>query len=139
MIGSDRSIKVVVEAGAGTASSSEAVSIGLIATELLINAVKHAFPDNRSGTTRVKYESSGDDWHLSVSDDGIGPVRQDGQAAPAGLGTSIVEALAHQLGARLQHSGGSNGMTVSIILAAARPGDPKRPAIEMPVRNLSRS
>ena len=78
----------------------------------------------------MKYESSGDDWHLSVSDDGIGRVRQDGQAAPTGLGTSIVEALVQQLGARLEQSGGSNGMTVSVILQAPAPATQHDPALE---------
>ena len=93
MIGSDQSIKVVVEAGAGTASSSEAVSIGLIATELLINAVKHALPGNRSGTIRVKYESSGDDWQLSVSDDSLGGSDKMVKPRPLGLAPALSKRL----------------------------------------------
>jgi two-component sensor histidine kinase len=118
MIGADRPIPVVVEAGAGSAVSAQAVSIGLIVTELLINAVKHAFPAGRSGNVRVKYDVSGPEWRLSVSDDGVGRVGEDGQPAATGLGSSIVEALAHQLDARLEISSGPQGTIVSIVHGA---------------------
>jgi two-component sensor histidine kinase len=115
MIGADRPIPVVVEAGAGSAVSAQAVSIGLIVTELLINAVKHAFPAGRSGNIRVKYDVSGPEWRLSVSDDGVGRVTADGGHLAAGLGTSIVEALAHQLDARVEISSGPQGTIVTVV------------------------
>ena len=118
MIGSDRGISVVVEAGPGSAVSAEAVSIGLIVTELLINAVKHAFPVERSGRISVRYDASGSDWRLSVSDDGVGRLSRDGQPASTGLGTSIVEALAHQLDARVGISSGADGTIVSVTHGA---------------------
>ena len=118
MIGSDRGISVVVEAGLGSAVSAEAVSIGLIVTELLINAVKHAFPVERSGRISVRYDASGSDWRLSVSDDGVGRLSRDGQPASTGLGTSIVEALAHQLDARVGISSGADGTIVSVTHGA---------------------
>ena len=119
MIATDRSVSVAVAAGPGTAASGEAVSIGLIVTELLINAVKHAFPDAISGEIRVKYDAIGSAWGLSVSDNGVGRPSQEGQPASTGLGTSIVEALAHQLDARLNISSGPQGTIVSIIHGAA--------------------
>ena len=117
MIGPERSIAVHVEAGAGSAVSGDAVSLGLIVTELLINAVKHAFPGDRSGTIRVAYNSDESEWHLSVSDDGIGRASREGQPASTGLGTSIVEALVHQLGARVEISTSPQGTSVAIIHA----------------------
>ena len=120
MIGADRPVAVVVEAGAGAAVSSQAVSIGLIVTELLINAVKHAFPADRSGKIRVGYDATGSEWRLSVSDNGVGRVSEDGQPASTGLGTSIVEALAHQLDARVEISSGPQGTTVSVVHGAGR-------------------
>ena len=48
------------------------MSLGLIVTELVINALKHAFPDQTKGTIAVDYRSSGNDWTLSVTDNGIG-------------------------------------------------------------------
>ena len=118
MIDANRSLFVVVEAGAGAAVSGQAVSIGLIVTELLINAVKHAFPAERSGKIRVRYNATGSEWRLSVSDDGVGRIGQDGDAASAGLGTSIVEALVHQLDARVAISSGPDGTTVSVAHGA---------------------
>jgi hypothetical protein len=52
---------------------------------------------------------------LSVSDDGVGRATTDGGHLAAGLGTSIVEALAHQLDARLEISSGPQGTIVSVV------------------------
>ena len=121
MIGSDRSIAVVVEAGPGAAPSNKAVSIGLIVTELLINAVKHGFPDGRSGTIRVAYGAEGSRWRLSVADEGAGRMKRDGAPTSTGLGTSIVEALAQQLDARLESSSGPRGTTVTLVHDGGQP------------------
>lgn len=95
-------------------SGDESISLGLIMTELVINALKHAFPDHRHGAIDVRYQADGEAWTLSVKDDGIGmptgPI-----AAKPGLGTSIVEALAKQLQARVDVRSGGPGTTVSII------------------------
>ena len=73
MIGEKRSVSVEVSAEEGTASSSEAVSIGLIVTESMINALKHAFPaDKKDGRIVVTYEVNGLDWKLSIADNGVG-------------------------------------------------------------------
>ena len=43
MVGERRPVSIKVQATSGAATSSEAVSLGLIVTELVINALKHAF------------------------------------------------------------------------------------------------
>jgi two-component sensor histidine kinase len=116
MIGDTRPISLKVKADPGVATSGEAVSIGLITTELVINAVKHAFSGDSQGEILVGYDVDGANWRLSVSDNGVG-LQKDGQERP-GLGTSIVEALAHQLKSRVKVSRGSPGMVVSIVHAA---------------------
>jgi two-component sensor histidine kinase len=82
-------------------------------TELVINALKHAFPDERSGTIVIDYRSSGNDWTLSVTDNGIGmPAGSD--APKAGLGTGIVEALAKNLMGKIEVSDAGPGTVVTI-------------------------
>ena len=92
--------------------------LGLIVTELVINALKHAFPDGETGEILVGYDTSGSGWRLSVSDNGRGPGLASADRH-TGLGTSIVEALARQLDAVVEKSGGPQGTTVSIVAGAA--------------------
>jgi len=61
-----------VEAGEGTDDLRAAVSMGLIATELVINALKACLPGGDKGTIVVGFESTASAWRLSVSDDGVG-------------------------------------------------------------------
>lgn len=82
-------------------------------TELVINALKHAFPDERTGTIVIDYRSSGDDWTLSVADNGIG-IPRGGDAPKAGLGTGIVEALSKNLMGEIQLSDAGPGTAVTI-------------------------
>jgi chemotaxis protein methyltransferase CheR len=98
MVGDSRSITLKVQAESGMALSNEAVSIGLIVTELVINALKHAFVGNRtSGEIVIRYDVAEPSWRLTVSDNGIGKATANSEKATPGLGTSIVEALAKQL------------------------------------------
>lgn len=87
------------------------VSLGLVVTELVINALKHAFPDGRHGKITVDYGSEGADWTLSVADNGVGMPAQPDAAKP-GLGTNIVQALAKQLDARISVLDGTPGTAV---------------------------
>ena len=106
-------LTVTMEDGGAQVSADAAMSIGLIVTELVINALKHAFPGQRRGHIDVAYRADGPNWLLSVSDDGVGFPKDPG-SAPAGLGTSIVQALAQQLRADVRVVGTSPGTRVEI-------------------------
>lgn len=118
MIGDDRQEALHVVADKGFVASADAVNIGLIVTELVINALKHAFPDGSArGVVIVRYEANGTDWKISVSDNGAGKPGGIAPDAKGGLGTSLVNALAHQLDAQVSATSGADGMTVSITHA----------------------
>jgi two-component sensor histidine kinase len=118
MIGDTRPISLKVCGDTGSAASRQAECLGLIVTELVMNALKHAFPNDKSDDQiAVRYDAAGTNWKVSVADNGIG--RPDGVFAQAriGLGTSIVKALAHQLGAQVETLAGPSGTTVSVTRA----------------------
>ena len=118
MIGDVRPISLQVVGEGGNATSRQAESLGLIATELVMNALKHAFPDEKTeGRITVAYDTAGTNWKLSVSDNGVG--KPDGVFAQGktGLGTGIIKALAQQLGAQVETLAGPEGTTVSITHA----------------------
>ena len=101
-----------------TATSRDAESLGLIVTELVINAIKHAFNGTtKDGQIAVAFDVSGTDWKLSVTDNGIGT--PDGVFAQpkTGLGTGIVNALAKQLNAKVETVSGPRGTSVSVTHA----------------------
>lgn len=129
MIGEGRSIVLDVRVGEGRATSSEAVSLGLIVTELMINALKHAFPGARQGNKIiVLYEANASGWRLTLSDNGVGKLDENSPLARIGLGTSIVAALAEQLHARVETIANASGTSVSVTHAtfdtAAEPCSP---------------
>jgi two-component sensor histidine kinase len=76
MIRDPTQLSLVVNADDSYVTANASVSIGLIVTELVINALKHAFPDHRRGVIVIDYRSQGKSWKLSVSDDGVGMPRQ---------------------------------------------------------------
>jgi two-component sensor histidine kinase len=120
MIGDRRPLAIKVQATSGRAVSAEAVSLGLIVTELVINALKHGFQGEEEGEILVSYDAQDSGWRLSVSDTGSGAQEESGEAPYIGLGTSIVEALAHQLNATVQKASGNWGTTVTITAPAVR-------------------
>ncbi|RVH02761.1 sensor histidine kinase [Sinorhizobium meliloti] len=113
MIADPSRLSIHVSADDSAVEADVSVSLGLIVTELVINALKHAFPDERPGTILIDYRSSGRDWTLSVADNGIGMAA--GHDAPkAGLGTGIVEALVKNLDGEITLSDAGPGTMVTI-------------------------
>lgn len=116
MIGPNQNIKIVVSAGQGTLPSSQAVSLGLIVTELVINSIKYAFPTARvSAQVSITFEMKRFEWKLAVSDNGGGrSIAHEGKAK-GGLGTALIAALAKQLEASLSEVSSADGLKVEVI------------------------
>ena len=100
LIGDANQVTLSVEGGEGVIDARVSVSLGLIVTELVINALKHAFPDGRAGKITVDYNFHGPNWVLWVRDDGVGlpataPTRALSEPADSGGDSHGAASLIH--------------------------------------------
>jgi PAS domain S-box-containing protein len=94
--------------------SGQAAPLALIVNELLSNALRHAFPGGRVGRIHVSVRRDGGDYHVEVSDDGVGA--DWSRAGPQSSGRYIIELLAKQLRARLVFEDAEPGTRATVCL-----------------------
>jgi len=93
-----RRIELFTRIGDMELDLDQAVCVGLIVNELVTNAVKHAFPDQRAGTVHVEFEWDPDGaCVLSVHDDGVGLPASIDFANCSSMGLQLVHDLTQQL------------------------------------------
>jgi len=95
----------------------QAVPCGLIINELVSNALKHGFPDERQGTITVEfYPNEPSALTLRITDDGIGLPRSIDPTQAHTLGLQLVRNLADQLRGRLSFEPGkTSGIVCTIV------------------------
>jgi two-component system, sensor histidine kinase PdtaS len=109
-----RPIAVTVNAEQILLRDDKAVSVGLIVNELVTNAFKYAFPEDRGGTVNVVLRHESDHTlKLVVEDDGEGCPED----AREGLGSRIVRLLAQQLGSTIRRERANPGCRVSLTIS----------------------
>lgn len=116
MIDDSAPIRIDVRADTGAVASMVAMNLGLIVTEFVINALKHAFrAGDVHGAIVVTYQAGRYGWRLTVSDNGVG-MPEGSQDTPThlGQGSDIVAALVRQLDGCLETSRGPNGVGTSV-------------------------
>jgi glucose-6-phosphate-specific signal transduction histidine kinase len=122
-----RCVTIEIRAEAASAPFHHARQLGLIVNELVVNALKYAFPEGRGGTVSIAFECRSDTCTLTVKDDGIGV---DPAAPPqgTGLGRRVVRALAAKLGGSFQIGPAltANGMRGSLALGTDAGSGPLR-------------
>ncbi|WP_349369495.1 histidine kinase dimerization/phosphoacceptor domain -containing protein [Salinarimonas sp.] len=93
--------------------TDKAVSLGVIVAELVINAVKYAYPAGEGGEVRVILVRENGAARLVVEDDGAG-WRGDEPASGSGLGTRIIKTMASTLQSGLEFDAAHPGTRVSL-------------------------
>jgi two-component sensor histidine kinase len=87
-----------------------AVAIGIVANELIMNAVKYAYP-NGAGAIHVGLHRSGENIELSIADRGVG-IQPRPQPGSTGMGQRIVTAMAQKLEAAVERDPSHEGTRV---------------------------
>lgn len=93
---------------------ARAMPLSLVCYEIILNAMKHAWPDGRPGTLSIAIFDTDGAHKLTIADDGVGFVAQK---ATSGMGKKLIQSLAEEAGARFElvTSPGS-GTTVTLSL-----------------------
>src|SRR6267378_2681021 len=87
-----------------------AVAIGIIVNELVMNAVKYAYPDG-AGPIHVELRPEGDDLMVSIADDGVG-LNAKTDPRSTGMGQRIVSAMAVKLDANVERDPAHHGTRI---------------------------
>ena len=88
----DRGIMIETR-GEGELDLNTAISMGLVVSEALANAIKHAFPDGQRGVITIIASASEQEWKVTVADNGVGFDNE----LDAGTGIRLIQALAGQM------------------------------------------
>jgi two-component sensor histidine kinase len=115
-------VRVRIGPGITHADLDTAVPGGLIVTELVTNAFKHAFPGDRRGALTVSLSLTNDGRRrLEVTDDGVGPgAAPDRRPDQERLGLTLVRSLVYQLHGEMAILPGEPGTRVVIEFPATR-------------------
>jgi len=114
-----KTITVDVQCQDITIPLMQAVPLGLLLSELLVNAYKHAFEERENGQIQISCDVKNDHLNIEVSDDGIG--LPEGFSLDSGsIGMEIVQTLIEQLDGQLLYTseaGEGTTFTVSFTVA----------------------
>ncbi len=97
-------------------SIDNAVPLALIVNELVINVLKHAYPEGETGPVRVSLATSGDMLTVAVEDRGAG-VREVGRG---GLGARLITALSRQIKANIERKELDPGYRVELTFPLSK-------------------
>ena len=110
-LGSENGVAITCTAAEALLPTATAVRLGLIAEELIKNALEHAFPGGRGGRVAVAFAVADGAWRLTVEDSGVGRAAASSRRG----GLRLVRDLAGEVGGRLRIAGLIGGTRCSVV------------------------
>jgi two-component sensor histidine kinase len=123
-----RNVELTADAPSEVIGPDVAVPLGLLVTEAITNAYKHAFNEREGGHIQVNVtRESAANVVLTIRDDGIGFDTGANSADSSGLGRSLIEAFVRQLRGELE-TRSDDGTVVQVKFPAPLKEAEKKPA-----------
>jgi two-component sensor histidine kinase len=98
-------------------TAKQAVAIGAIASEAVVNSIKHSHPANEPGVISIGCKRIRCDGLLiEIKDDGVGRLQEHPGKQWGGAGSDLMRAFAHSLNATLEFVDGHPGHIVRFEL-----------------------
>jgi len=116
-----RRVKLEVTVQKMMVDINTAVPLGIVMNELISNALKHAFPNNRSGTLAIRGEATGERIDLVISDDGVGMPEGLDFKNTGTLGMRLALGLLDQIDGTLTQEPGPG---TTFVITIAKPATP---------------
>jgi two-component sensor histidine kinase len=124
--GASGSVRLGRDGSFGELPAEAATPLVLVLTELVQNALEHAFPDGRAGTVSVSARRARGELEVAVTDDGVGLPAEFGGSATERLGLQIVRTLV------------SAELAGSVEFSARADGPGARAVVRMPLGRRGR-
>jgi two-component sensor histidine kinase len=115
----NRMSRLTLRAEAVEIDPDRAVAIGIVVNELVMNAVKYAYPDC-AGPIHVELRAQGDDLELAIADDGVG-LAAKADPRSTGMGQRIVSAMAAKLEASVERDPDHAGTRIVLRFRRSSP------------------
>lgn len=103
----EENVKTVYELDNVSLDINQAIPCSLLVNEVIVNCFKHAFPNFRDGTLRLKLYYDEPDLALEIEDDGIGLPEDFDMQKQDSLGMTLIQTLSGQLEGEISFSNSS--------------------------------
>ena len=117
-LGSENGVAITCTAAEALLPTATAIRLGLIAEELIKNALEHAFPDGRGGRVAIAFAVDDGAWRLTVEDSGVGRAAASSRRG----GLRLVRDLAGEVGGRLRIARLVGGTRCTVVGPQPRAG-----------------
>jgi PAS domain S-box-containing protein len=111
-----RHVQLQIDIGQIMLDINTAIPAGLVINELVSNALKHAFPDNRPGLLAIAAHEEGGTIHLTIRDTGVGMQPGFNWRESPSLGFRLVTSLVDQLNGTIEKLPGPEGTGFAIAI-----------------------
>ncbi|HSN73265.1 MAG TPA: sensor histidine kinase, partial [Steroidobacteraceae bacterium] len=109
-----RTVRLTTDLPSLPLAAEKAVPLGLLVTEGISNAFRHAFVGRETGLIQLSAREDAGTLTLTIEDDGVGAPADTAGGSAGGLGRSLMASFARQLGGDLDVQATPEGTHVTV-------------------------